>query len=340
MVKISSPFNNIKPYPERNSLELPDPATPQKKDKPIQMRLTKAIVDQLRLYAEEHGITVTTAVESIVTEKFYNKQIIRHFFNLESPSTILLPTSDTLFTLYATDNINMVADVVETSTDTFNIRTFDKQAILFDKFQEELQIMEIHQVSNMFDTYDLENECYYSTYGLNEGENPFLNHAGLIMATGENIFDKKANGDPLTVLIFVSTYNGILREARIITKEEAIKLAENVGNSELKKYLLSIEDEVKKIQHIANVRTRELELMDKITQLQQENEQLKDELATSEAKGTEHLQQRLNELQEENQKMKGTLDHFDEIMASRIESVFDDMLNRAKSTRTVDEILK
>lgn len=337
MVKISEPNEKIvKVKPPK--LLPSDPTTSQKKDKPIQLRLTKSIADQLRLYAEEHSMTITAVVENMVIQKFHDRKITRHFFNLDKPATILVPTTDTLLAMYTDKKINLLADIVETSTDGYKIRTFDKQAVLYNDFIDEFQIMDIHQVSNVFDVYDPKEEAYYSKKGLQEGEDKFLNHAGLIILA-TSLLNLETNVlDTLTLLIFVSSYAGILREAKIITKEEAIKIAKSVGNIQLADYILAIDNEIQDIQHIYDVRKNELDMTYTIKHLEDENKMLKEEIEAIKKKEPKQLEAQIETLKKEIKILKDGYNHVDEIMEDRVKDMFEAMMNSVKSKRTIDEV--
>lgn len=316
MVIITDPtFKNLQEN-KKNNIIYHDPTVRQNKSMKIQLRLTPAIEQQLRQYAEIKGTTVTDAVETIVYQKFYNKKINREYFNLEKTTPILVPKDVHLLAEYENKKINLVSHITETSNEVYNIALFDKQEDLFTSNPEDYEVMTIHQVNNAYDTYDEIEECFYSTYNLPADANKFLNHTGLIVILREDN-DDDFNTNRIRLAIFTHTYNGELLEARVILYHEAVKLAGDSNNLILKEYLENTE-EIIQLEKIENMTKVNSYLDSMCSNLQQENEELKNSLANQEAEVSEQLQQRLLELQEENQKLKEERKNFDELVNKRI----------------------
>ncbi len=324
MVKITDTINEeniqIKQMENKaeNSTIYTDPTTRQNKNMKIQLRLTPAIEQQLRQYAEVKGTTVTDAVETIVTQKFHNKKINRQYFNLQQPATLLVPKTVELLTHYDIEEINLLATITETSTDTYSISSFDKQADLFTKHPETFEVVTIQQGNNALDTYDYQEECYYNTYGLQQDQNKYLNHVGLIFLLLEGITEE---GIPtnLRLPLFIHVYDTKIKEAKIISQAKAVALAKGSDNLELLDYLENIGDvvEFEGIDKLLTVN----ELLNSINyELQQEVNELKN--STAEAEANQQLQQRLTELQEENRELKDELNNIDDLIKERLADTF------------------
>lgn len=303
-----------------NSIISIDPTTRQNKNMKIQLRLTPSVEQQLRQYAEVRNTSVTEALETIVTQKFYNKKINRQYFNLENQATLLVPTNKAVLSHYAKHEINMVANITETTNETYNISLFDKQAELFTNHPEEFEVVTIHQVNNAYDTYNFNESCYYSTYNLLPDGNKFLNHIGFIL-----LIHEETNEDgllsKLRLPIFIHTYDGAVKEARIITQPEAVTLAEKYDNREIVEFLENIDDVVK-FENIDDLMTVNELLNNSCYELQQEVNTLKNEKLLQQAEADQELQQLIQELQMENEELKDKLNNIDELISKRISDTF------------------
>ena len=298
-----------------------DPTTSQTKNMRIQLRLTPAIEEQLKEYAEVKDTSVTDAVERIITQKFHNKKINRNYFNLRKPTNLLIPKNINLLKLYEENDINMVANVKEVTKNGYSIQLFDKQAELFSQYPNELEVVTIQQVNNEYDIYDEKEECFYSTYNLKAGEDKFLNHTGLIILTNEHTEDTDETHKITTKVILyllVNIYDGELKEAKAINDNKAIELAEKSNNQLLKDFIEDTDNQVAKLDKISNIFTANQELIEIVNSLQEENITLKNAMAEKQAEADQQLQQRLQELQLENQELKDKLNNIEKVIDERI----------------------
>ena len=331
MVKITEPEGI---NPRKKVVKIPNlfdqqASTRQNKNKKIQLRLTPAVEQQLREYAGVRDTTITDAVETIITKKFYNRKINRKFFNLDQPSNILVPITNELLYLYDEHQINLVANVKEVATNQYSFQLFDKQAELYHQYPDQLEVVTIQQVNNVYDDYDPVQECYYSKYNLSDNEDKYLNHLGLIILSNEVLEEDSITTFKLPIL--VNTYEGKLREAKVLKITDAVELAEKKKNNILEEYLEDPNNEILELEHIKATMDTNQELLDLVNELKEENIFLQERLTENRAETEEELQEKMKELQLENQALKDKLNNFDTAVDKRISEALQEMLYRVKN---------
>lgn len=327
MVKITEPegINSQNSKVENTSDFDQLPTIRQNKNKKIQLRLTPAVEQQLREYAGVKDTSITDAVERIITKKFYNKKINRKFFNLDQPSNILVPITNDLLYLYDKHQINLVANVKKVDTNQYSFQLFDKQAELYNQYPDQLEVVTIQQVNNVYDDYDPVQECYYSKYNLGDNEDKYLNHLGLIILSNEVLEEDSITTFKLPIL--VNTYEGTLREAKVLKITDAIQRAVDKEHDTLKEYLEDPKNEVMALEEIKSTIDTNQELVDVLNRVETENILLQEQLTENQAETDEELQEKVNELQLENQVLRDKLNNLDTVVDKRVYDKLQDMMD-------------
>lgn len=297
MVKITDmkETNKInKPTPKEPTEQYKN-TNPTKKQKynNISIRLTDNILNQLNLYAEQTQQSKTNIITELINNKFENKRITRDHFNLNKPTQILIPKTFELTKQYIDKKINLLVDVYQ-KQDKTTLQPYTKQELLYNNFEQDLQIMTIEQINNSLDVWDNIEQCYYNTYNLQNPANKTKNHLGLI------IIDQQKTNNKLFVL--VQCYKNKLCSATIITLSIAIDLAIKTDNIILLDYLEN-QQEIKNIQSVHDQYKKEQEYKQTIQQLQQENKELKEQKYKYDT-------DILNNLSNENQQLKKQIQQY------------------------------
>lgn len=268
---------------------------PTKKQKynNISIRLTDNILNQLNLYAEQTQQSKTNIITELINNKFENKRITRDHFNLNKPTQILIPKNFELTKQYIDKKINLLVDVYQ-KQDKTTLQPYTKQELLYNNFEQDLQIMTIEQINNSLDVWDNIEQCYYSIYNLQNPANKTKNHLGLI------IIDQQKTNNKLFVL--VQCYKNKLCSAIIITLSVVIDLAIKTDNIILLDYLEN-QQEIENIKTIYTQYKKEQEYKQTIQQLQQENKELKEQKYKYDT-------DILNNLSNENQQLKKQIQQY------------------------------
>lgn len=279
--------------------------TKKQKYKNISIRLTDNILNQLNLYAEQTEQSKTNIITELINKKFENKRITRDYFNLNKPTSLLIPTNNELTKQYIENKINLLVDVYE-KQDKTTLQPFTKQELLYNNFEQDLQIITIKQINNSLDVWDNIEQCYYSIYNLQNPQNKTLNHLGLLF------IDQQKTNNKLIVL--VHCYKNKLCSARLINLSYAIDMAIKTDNKVLLDYLEN-QNEVENIQFIYNQYKKEQEYKKTIQELQQQNKELKEQKYKYDTNV-------LNKLSIENKELKERIQQYE-----KLESLLQKMYN-------------
>lgn len=282
------------------------------------LRLPESMINNLKVYSKLHDKSINSVIEDYLTLKFKNKKIIRDRYEHKEETRLLIPKDTRLINQYIKNKINLIVNVTESTDGTIKLNQFDKQSQIFSNNPSSFQLINLRTTNNYLDKYDPKNECYYNELLyedvlidkdfelLFEDDNKFKNHIGLIalehhdITTIEHPFksykrvdieeDKiTVNTDTathVTIFLLVHEYDNIIRTVRIISPKYALKLAEEVENTEIIKYIqdnlavadiLDIQQEYQKEDQLI----KQINLLEEINlKLTEKNNSLKTEIDT------------------------------------------------------------
>lgn len=234
------------------------------------VRLPESMLNTLKVYCKVHGKSINSVIEDYLTVKFNDKKIIRDRYDSKEETRILIPKETKLIKEYIDNKINLIVNVTESTDGTLKINQFDKQVSLFNNNPSGFQLINLRTTNNYLDKYDSKNECYYNEMFYHdiiidsdfdtffeEETKKYKNHVGLIALEHHeistidhpfnsykliNIEEDKLTVDTdtathITIFLLVHEYDNIIRTVRIISPEEALKLAEDVENTEIINYI-------------------------------------------------------------------------------------------------------
>lgn len=229
----------------------------------VTAKVDKEIKNQLETLSIINDVSVSVIISYILEQYFKNKQIIRQIINLDKPVYIILPKDKDLINKCIQQKINLLYLSDYENNKPLYINDLHPLQKEYNKDNTKFEFITVNTTNNYFDKYYIQDNCYYSDYKTNKQDNT-NNHLGLYTININDTF----------YLMLVHTINKTVIETRLINKETALIICDNIENYSLLKYLENIENN--KISGYTNKKYSWME--NKINELIKENNELKEKV--------------------------------------------------------------
>lgn len=182
------------------------------------VRTSKELDTSLRVYSETHNIPIAESIKNILEDYFKDKFVARTFFRLEKSFTVAVPMIPYEIEKYIEDEIDCRIDLSSDIDD----RLATQRQIISNEETDYYLAVTFNVGNNYLDIYDdkLESYCFGTIRD---------HHLGLFDVYLEHI------DESIFIQVLYNGRNPI--SARLISKESALKLANNVDNEMLIKYI-------------------------------------------------------------------------------------------------------